>query len=379
MGGGKVSLAIMAGGESSRMGSDKACLGFGDGTLLEWMLDFYAPLFANVFVVCREPGRLPDVDVPIVRDAVDLRGALVAIYTALLASPTDRVLCLACDMPFVTGALLTRMAQLSEGYGVCVPRHDSLLEPLCAVYARTLAPAAAELLAAGRRRIAPLFAPETTRFLDMKEQGLGDPDLLFANLNTPEELTAARARLAHSRLPVRVRSFMQRVPVPVVSFVGSKNSGKTTLLEAVIRELAARGLRVAAIKHDFHGFEADTPGTDSYRLRRAGAVLTIVSSTEKYATVVMTGEERSLEELVVRLGEDVDIVLAEGFKRQAAPKIEVTRKEDVGGLVAPPEELMALVSEAPVDGIDVSRYSPDDARGVADLLHEWLMGGAAAW
>jgi len=361
------------------MGADKTSVSFGDGTLLEWMVARFSPLFPHSFVVCREPARYRTLATAVVRDALDAQGALVGVYTALLASPTERVLCLACDMPFVTGAVLARLTRESEGHTACVPRHGGLHEPLCAVYSKALVVSAAECLAAGERRMVPLYASGRTRFVDMEHANLGDPSVLFSNLNNSDDLAWARAKLGEGRLPPRVRAFMQRVPVPVVAFVGRKKSGKTSLLEVVIGELKSRGLKVAAVKHDYHGFEADTPGTDSYRLRFAGAVVSVVSSADKYALVALTEEERSLEELVSGLPEDVDVVLAEGFKKQAAPKIEVTRAEDAAGLVAAAEELMAVVAESPVSGVDVPWYAPSDARGVADLVERWVREGAPEW
>ena len=120
--------------------------------------------------------------------------------------------------------------------------------------------------------------------------------------------------------------------VPIVGFAGYSGSGKTTLVTGVVRALAARGVRVAAVKHAHHSFDVDQPGKDSYELRRAGAVQTLVGSRRRWALVTETDPpcEPTLGELVDRLDlRQVDVVLVEGFKHSETPKIAVARGEEV--------------------------------------------------
>lgn len=153
--------------------------------------------------------------------------------------------------------------------------------------------------------------------------------------------------------------------VPVVCFVGKSGSGKTTFLEKVIRELVARGYRVGAIKHDAHGTEVDQPGKDTYRLRQAGASRVILSSPQGFA--LFGTEELPLEALASRYLDDLDIVLAEGFKRSALPRIEVARAERSRELLCGPEELLAVVSDFPFEG-PCPHFGLEDASGVVELL-----------
>lgn len=118
--------------------------------------------------------------------------------------------------------------------------------------------------------------------------------------------------------------------VPIVGFAGYRGSGKTTLVTGVVRALAAGGVRVAAIKHAHHSFDVDRPGKDSYELRRAGAVQTLVGSRRRWALVAETDlpREPTLRELVDRLDlRQVDVVLVEGFKHSETPKIAIARGE----------------------------------------------------
>jgi molybdopterin-guanine dinucleotide biosynthesis protein MobB len=363
------------------MGGDKALMPFFDGSLLEWVRDRVAPAFDHVFVVTNEPAKLRHLGLPVVTDALQVRGSAVGIYTALLASPTDRVLCLACDMPFVTPDLVRRLVERSAGYDVYVPRHGPYYQPLCAVYAKSAADAYERFLDEGGRRIFSVYSQVNTGYLDLGDGRFGDPDELFMNVNTPADLEAARRRVNSERsrepavaagaameLSRRIRTFVERSPLPVVSFVGKKKSGKTTVLIGVIEELCRRGLRVAVAKHDVHGFDVDIPGTDSYRLREAGAVVSGLSSPDKYMLLSRTTEEVSLEELVARIVEPVDLVITEGFKQQDAPKIEISRRERSTSLIAREDELLGIVSDQRFFDYRVTQLDMDDFAGIADLI-----------
>jgi molybdopterin-guanine dinucleotide biosynthesis protein B len=376
-----VSLALQAGGASQRMGADKALMAFVDGTLLEWVRDRVAPAFDQVFIVANEPAKFRHLGLPVVTDALQVRGSAVGIYTAVLASPTDRVLCLACDMPFVTPDLVRRLVEGSAGYDVYVPRHDPYYEPLCAVYAKPVADAYERFLDEGGRRIFSVYSRVNTGYLEVGDGRFGDPGDLFMNVNTPADLEEARRRVLSERasrpaaaagvaveLSPRIQSFVERSALPVVSVVGKKKSGKTTVLIGVIEELCRRGLRIAVLKHDTHGFDVDIPGTDSYRLREAGAVVTGLSSPEKYMVLSRTTEEVSLELLVARIADPVDLVITEGFKQQDAPKIEISRLERSTGLIAREDELLGIVSDQRFPDYRVVQLDMDDFAGIADLI-----------
>ena len=157
---------------------------------------------------------------------------------------------------------------------------------------------------------------------------------------------------------------------PVVCFVGRKNSGKTTLMEKVIRELAAAGSRVAAVKHDAHRFEIDHPGKDSYRFAAAGADTTVISSRDKTAVVLHHREEMPLESILARFVEGVDIVLAEGYKASRFPKIEVHRKATGEPLIHPPPHgLLAVATDERVDTA-ATQLDIDDCSSLVGLIRE---------
>ena len=158
--------------------------------------------------------------------------------------------------------------------------------------------------------------------------------------------------------------------IPIVSIVGKSDSGKTTLLEKLIAELAGQGWRVATIKHNKHGFNIDHEGKDSFRHKKAGAKMTIVSSPHQLALVSDVDHDYSFAEIRDRFVSDVDIILTEGFKVNDYPKIEVNRSELKRELLSTKEDgLIAVASDSRLD-MDVPCFDINDARGIARLIAE---------
>lgn len=126
-------------------------------------------------------------------------------------------------------------------------------------------------------------------------------------------------------------------PTPCVGFVGPSGVGKTSLVERLLSELGERGLRVGAVKHASHGFLADRPGKDSYRLYESGAAAVALVSREQLATFTRLttpeSDEVSLERALSSLPPDLDLVLVEGFSWEPIPRIVLT----AGASPPPPE------------------------------------------
>ncbi len=157
--------------------------------------------------------------------------------------------------------------------------------------------------------------------------------------------------------------------VPIICFVGHTNSGKTTVLEKVITELTKRHYKVGTIKHDVHGFEIDKEGKDTWRHRKAGSTVVAISSHSMMAVIKKVQEEMSLEEIVLRFFWDVDIVLAEGYKKSPYPKIEVFRKEISENLLcSSSDNLIAIVSDNPPLDVSFPVFSTQDIKKMVDFI-----------
>ena len=141
--------------------------------------------------------------------------------------------------------------------------------------------------------------------------------------------------------------------IPIIAFSAWSGTGKTTIIEQLVPELKARGLRVAVIKHDAHEFEIDREGKDSWRFAQAGADVTVISSKSKMALI----EQRSLEfsEVLSRI-RDVDIILAEGYNQEGLPTIGISRKATGKGLRCPVTSCIAVITDD--DSIAAAAASP---------------------
>lgn len=156
--------------------------------------------------------------------------------------------------------------------------------------------------------------------------------------------------------------------IPVICIVSAvSNTGKTTLMEKVIREIVRRGYKVGAVKSDCHGFEMDVPGKDSWRFAQAGARATAIVGPDQYALVQKTSQKKNLDE-VVGLMEDIDIALVEGFKLTGKPKIEVVRRDKGTNIVSPAEELLAVVTDVTDVYFPVPTFGLDDYEMIADFI-----------
>ncbi len=157
----------------------------------------------------------------------------------------------------------------------------------------------------------------------------------------------------------------------VVCIVGRSKSGRTTLLEKLVRELKQRGHRVGTVKHHSHpGFELDRPGKDTWRHAEAGSDHVVIAAPDKLASIRRVDREPTLDEITATMT-DVDVVLTEGYLRSGRYKIEVVRAARAAEPLCEPGELLALATDLPLD-CGVPRFDLDDAAGLADLV-EGLM------
>jgi molybdopterin-guanine dinucleotide biosynthesis protein B len=153
---------------------------------------------------------------------------------------------------------------------------------------------------------------------------------------------------------------------PIVSVVGRAKVGKTTFLVKLIAELTRRGYEIAVIKHTVHAFDFSEPGKDTHKHTKAGAKAVALASAHELVLTHPLKSELEIDQIAAMLG-SVDLILTEGYKRAHKPKIEVSRRDVGTELVSRTTEVIAVVSDHPID-LEVPRFDLDDASGVANLV-----------
>ena len=188
-----VSCAVLAGGQSRRLGTDKAFLRVDGQPLIARTVERLRQLSDDVFIVGNDARKFASLEVPVVRDVYVGQGALAGIHAALQTARHDLCLVVACDMPFLNLRLLRYMIILAPGYDVVVPRVGDHVEPLHALYHRRCLPAIEEILEAGERQIIVFYPRVRVRYVDAPEIEVLDPEhLSFFNVNTPADWERAQ-------------------------------------------------------------------------------------------------------------------------------------------------------------------------------------------
>ena len=171
------------------------------------------------------------------------------------------------------------------------------------------------------------------------------------------------------------RRFCYNGPMRIIGLAGWSGSGKTTLITKVLPRLLARGVRVSTLKHAHHGFDLDQPGKDSFMHRAAGATEVVISSARRFAILHELREEPEwdLPDLLARFAA-VDLVLIEGFKRDAFPKLEIHRAENHKPLIHPEDpHIVAIAADTSLPQATVPVLDLDDIERIADILLEHAM------
>ncbi|MBS9877364.1 bifunctional molybdopterin-guanine dinucleotide biosynthesis adaptor protein MobB/molybdopterin molybdotransferase MoeA [Vibrio alginolyticus] len=168
--------------------------------------------------------------------------------------------------------------------------------------------------------------------------------------------------------------------IPILGFAAYSGTGKTTLLEALLPKLTEAGLRIGMLKHAHHNFDVDKPGKDSYRLRKAGASQMLIASRNRFALMTETPEaEAEFEFLLTRFDEDkLDVVLVEGCKNIAFPKIELHR-EEVGKpwLYPNDENIIAIASDGGELDSELPQMNINDLEAIAQFVIQYVQEAKA--
>lgn len=189
----KVTVAIQAGGKSSRMGVDKAFVLFDGRPLIEIVRETVADLGDELILITNRPAAYAHLGLPMFGDVYPEHGPLGGIYTAVTHAQHPHTLVVACDMPWLNRHLLAHMLTLRHTADVIVPRWQKFPEPLHAIYNKSCLDPIAEKLKAQQLKITSFYGRVTVRFVEREEISQFDAHgRSFANINTPQELTNAQ-------------------------------------------------------------------------------------------------------------------------------------------------------------------------------------------
>lgn len=188
-----VTGVLLAGGESRRMGTDKALLEIRGERLLDRTVRLFQDLFPQVILVTNQPLAYLDQPVEIVTDVLPGRGPLGGLYTGLFFASHPYIFCVACDMPYLNAAFIRHLLTLRDAYDVVVPRTPDGLQPLHALYSRRCLPRIEKQLAAEKLKISGFYKGLKVLTVPPEVSLSFDPVLgMFYNINRPEDLTAIR-------------------------------------------------------------------------------------------------------------------------------------------------------------------------------------------
>ena len=181
--------AILAGGYSKRFGKNKAFVEIGGKKLIERIIDIFRPIFDDILIVSNSPEEYEFTGCPVIRDALPVKGPLVGIYSALLASKNKYIFISACDMPFINPGLIGYMIEKKKGYDIIVPSfEEKKLEPLHAIYSKTCLPYIKNKISIHEKRVISFYPDLLVYKLKKDEIIKYDPQFLsFYNINTNED------------------------------------------------------------------------------------------------------------------------------------------------------------------------------------------------
>lgn len=373
---------VLAGGRASRMGGgDKALLELDGRALLSHVLERLGGQVSTIVLNANgDPGRFKAFAVPVVADAIEgfagpLAGLLAGLRWAANEAPgATHVLTVTGDAPFVPSDLAARLsASLAQAPDACaVAASGGHVHPVIGLWPLGLAADLEREIKAGMRAANAWRAHCGAAIVAFDPATIGgrliDP---FFNANTPLEL--ATARLIAQR---------QTWHAPVVGIAGWKNSGKTTLAARLAAELTARGRRISTIKFSHHdepsSWDDNANARDTDRHAAAGAHQVVFASPARWKFVKGGGEDwhasgddrDSALTAIVTVMVPVDLILVEGFKSAAIPKIEVRRRgvRDARPLAPLDTYVFAIAADQPVEAEGRWVTSLDDIAAIANLL-----------
>ncbi len=341
----KLSLLIIAGGKSSRLGVDKRFVTINGVGMLENILrKTQAQDFAEIFLCVEE--ELPSLRIlaqrygaKILVDKIHDAGAMAGLANGLAHIKTDWALAVSADMPFFDFASLLPLTEKFAANQAVVPVVGSRPQILASFYRRELAEIFAAELAQSQRKIFTAIkkVPHEVTKLSCEEN--------FFNVNTPADLRLARGRAEN----------LSRT-TPIISIVAPcSGTGKTTFIERLTKIFAVQNIKVGVIKSDAHGFNLDVEGKDSWRFQTAGAKSVAVVAQKSWFMIQQTDTRENFLNVAEKMNDD--LILTESRTHGIFPAISLWRGK---GEVIADENVAAIFTTTPVDYDKIAQFDLND-------------------
>lgn len=345
----KLGAGVLAGGKSTRMGQNKALLQLNDRRFIDRITDELST-FNEVLISAAAKGTYEELGFPVVYDEHEDIGPIEGIYRILKEAKEEYVFICAADMPFIKKELVSYMAEfISSDYDCFCLMDEEHIHPLCAIYSKRMLGLIEELIAKGQYRLMNILNGVRTKYIRL-EMTCFDKKIV-KNINTRDEY--------------------KRLVLPVVFCVSAeKDSGKTGLIIKLINEFIKEGYSVGVIKHDGHDYVMDHEGTDTYRFRAAGAVCSAIFSGTQFS--VNESRTVSIEQMIEKCN-DVDVLIIEGMKASAYPKIEVVRRKISTKSVCNPDSLICIATDVVSQSeVKCPVFGLDDTEGIFLCLKKFF-------
>lgn len=345
----KISTGILAGGKSSRMGTNKALLQFNNRRFIDRIADEMSG-FSETLISVAKKGEYEDMGLPMVYDEYRDIGPIEGIRQIVRHASEEYVFICAADMPFMKRELIAYMAEfISSDYDCFVLTDEKHVHPLCAIYSKAVLPVIEELIREEKYRLIDVLNRVRTKYIKLEYTSFDKK--LVRNINTRDEY--------------------KKILLPAVFCVsGVKDSGKTGLIIKLINEFIGEGYTVGVVKHDGHEYIMDHEGTDTERFARAGAQVSAIFSDTQYSV----NARRSVSaEKMIEEAEGTDVIILEGLKDSAYPKIEVVRRAVSSQSVCGPGTLICIATDVvSPESVKCPVYDIDDIKGIFLCLKKYF-------
>jgi molybdopterin-guanine dinucleotide biosynthesis protein len=345
----KISAGILAGGKSSRMGTNKALLKYSNRRFIDRIISEMGG-FSQTLISAAQKGDYEELGLPVYYDEHIGIGPIEGIYQMLKNASEEYVFVCAADMPFIKGSLVEYMTQfISSDYDCYVIMDDKRVQPLCAIYSKKILNVVEEQIEKGDYRLVDILELTRTKYIELKYTCFDKK--VVRNINTRDEY--------------------KRLVLPVVFCVsGVKDSGKTGLIIKLINEFIGEDYKVGVIKHDGHDYVCDHEGTDTMRFSQAGAAVSAIFSDTQYS---INGKIHVDAEHMIKELEGMDIIILEGFKYSMYPKIEVVRSAISSEGVCSPDTLICMATDIiSPENMRCPVYDINDTEGIFLCLKKYF-------